>query len=65
MKHTRGYNKANPRFYDYYPQVPYATGRARELDKQPEDRWPNYLGTRVYLLVEKIVSLSTWSCCQD
>ena len=32
-----------------------AIERARRLDKGPDDRWPQTLGTRVYLLVESVV----------
>lgn len=32
-----------------------AIERARRLDKSPDDRWPQTLGTRVYLLAESVV----------
>lgn len=32
-----------------------AIARARELDINPDDRWPQTLGTRVYLLAESII----------
>lgn len=32
-----------------------AIERARRLDKGPDDRWPQTLGTRVYLLAESVV----------
>lgn len=33
-----------------------AIERARALDRNPSDRWPQTLGTRVYLLVESVTS---------
>ena len=33
-----------------------AIGRARSLDKRTEDRWPQTLGTRVYLLAESVMN---------
>ena len=33
-----------------------AIERARALDKNPTDRWPQTLGTRVYLLVESVMN---------
>lgn len=30
--------------------------RARALDKNPTDRWPQTLGTRVYLLAESVMN---------
>ena len=30
--------------------------RARALDKNPADRWPQTLGTRVYLLAESVMN---------
>jgi hypothetical protein len=30
--------------------------RAKALDKNPADRWPQTLGTRVYLLVESVMN---------
>ncbi|MBR1727711.1 MAG: RloB domain-containing protein [Muribaculaceae bacterium] len=33
-----------------------ATERARALDKNPNDRWPQTLGTRVYLLAESVMN---------
>lgn len=38
------------------PMVEIAAERAGRLDKCPDDRWPQSLGTRVYLLVNSIVS---------
>ena len=35
-----------------------AIERARALDKNPNDRWPQTLGTRVYLLAESVMNRS-------
>lgn len=48
------YNKQNPDMTRFLPFVETAIKRARELDVCPEHRWPNNLGTRVYLLAESI-----------
>lgn len=45
--------------YDTSKLVPYvetAIERARALDANPDDRWPQTLGTRVYLLAESIMN---------
>jgi hypothetical protein len=36
-------------------EAPMAISRARLLDSSPEDRWPQELGTRVYLLLEHLL----------
>ena len=36
--------------------VEVAIARARALDKNPADRWPQTLGTRVYLLAESVMN---------
>ncbi|MGP1465884.1 MAG: hypothetical protein ACTTKJ_09795 [Prevotella koreensis] len=33
-----------------------AIERAKVLDKNPTDRWPQTLGTRVYLLAESVIN---------
>jgi hypothetical protein len=33
-----------------------AIERAKALDKNPADRWPQSLGTRVYLLAESVMN---------
>lgn len=46
--------------YDPYQLLPYistAIGRAEQLDENPKDRWPQGLGTRVYLLAKSIMGL--------
>jgi hypothetical protein len=50
------YNKGNPDTTTLLFNVKLAIERARNLDKNPEHRWPINLGTRVYLIVEKIIN---------
>ncbi|OQA21093.1 MAG: hypothetical protein BWY63_01378 [Chloroflexi bacterium ADurb.Bin360] len=49
------YNKAAPKTEAFLPHVGVAIERARALDIHSEDRWPQDLGTRVYLLAEHIM----------
>jgi len=49
------YNKSNPDLKTILSNVKDAVQRAKELDENPEDRWINSLGTKVYQLVEKII----------
>lgn len=49
------YNKSNPDTIRYFPEIESAITQARQLDGNPADRWPRTLGTRVYLLVERII----------
>lgn len=37
------------------PYAPVAIERARKLDVNPQDRWPQSIGSRVYLLMESII----------
>jgi len=48
------YNKAAIKPTRFFPFANVAIARAKDLDTSPEHRWPNTLGTRVYLLVESI-----------
>lgn len=50
------YNKSNPNMKYFSPRAKLAINNARIADDHPEDRWPNGVGTRVYLLVEQIIS---------
>jgi len=50
------YNKRNLDADSFVPHVHLAIERAKRLDIQPEDRWPQQLGTRVYLLAESILN---------
>lgn len=49
------YNKAAPKTEHFLPHVTIAIEHARNLDTHPEWRWPHSLGTRVYLLAERII----------
>ncbi len=48
------YNKSNLKLQHFLPYIEAAISRARELDNL-DHRWPNDLGSRVYLLAEKII----------
>lgn len=52
------FNKSNLNTAHYLPYVETAIHRAQDLDVKPEDRWPNQLGTRVYLLAQSIIKNS-------
>ncbi|MCB8953421.1 MAG: RloB domain-containing protein [Ardenticatenales bacterium] len=54
------YNKSNLKADDYLPYVTEAIQRARLLDVNPEDRWPQQLGTRVYLLAQSIIDSASY-----
>lgn len=49
------YNKTSPQLKHYLPHVHSAIARAKSLDVEPAARWPDGLGTRVYLVVESIL----------
>lgn len=53
------YNKSNLRVDDYLPHVMDAIERAKQLDVNPQDRWPQKPGTRVYLLVQTIIDTAS------
>ena len=38
------------------PNIEDAIARASKLDIKPDDRWPQTVGTRVYLLVNSILA---------
>lgn len=50
------YNKSNPDTLKFLPLIHDAIKRAKNLDQNPHDRWPNSIGTRVYLLAQKIIT---------
>ncbi len=50
-----GYNKYNLDTTLFLNHVNEAIQEAMRLDIHPEHRWPNNLGTRVYILVEKVI----------
>jgi len=49
------YNKRNPDLSHFLPHVQKAIVQAKYFDVNPENRWIDGLGTRVYLLVEKLI----------
>jgi len=51
-----GYNESNLDTSKFLGNVEIAIERAKALDTQPEHRWTNDLGTRVYLIAEKIIN---------
>ncbi len=51
------YNKAKLDTSRFLPFVEIAIERAASLETSRDDRWPQNLGTRVYLLTSKIVSM--------
>ena len=53
-KTKSGYNESNYNPLHYIINVKAAIERARQLDINPRERWPNHLGTRVYKLAERI-----------
>jgi len=50
-----GFNESHYDAEYLVKRVKDAIQRARRMDKNPKSRWPNYLGTRVYRLAEKII----------
>jgi hypothetical protein len=53
-----GFNEAKYDASKFIPNVEVAITNAIKLDINPRTRWPNYLGTRVYRLVQNIISVS-------
>jgi len=51
-----GFNEAKYDADNFVPNVEEAIKNAITLDVNPRTRWPNYLGTRVYKLVQNIIS---------
>lgn len=49
------YNKSNYKFGPIMDKVPNPIVNAKKLDINKQERWPNHLGTRVYLPVEDII----------
>lgn len=54
--HVEGYQSSAPDIDDFWHQTEQAISRAKSLDTDPASRWPNALGTRVYLILEKILA---------
>ena len=53
-----GFNEAKYDSSIFIPNVQEAIKNAITLDTNPRTRWPNYLGTRVYKLVQNIIASS-------
>ncbi len=53
-----GYNEASYNAGLLLPMIDDAIGRAAAMDHNPEDRWPQTVGTRVYLLAKSIMGKS-------
>ena len=49
------YKKSHLNLNHFLPHVRLAIKRAENLIKDPNERWPNYLGTHVHKLVKKIL----------
>ena len=56
IKRLGSYKKHNPDFSGIMRKVTNAIANAEKLDVNPEERWPNRLGTHVYLVVKEILS---------
>lgn len=54
LKLLGSYNKDNPDTSKFLPFIDTAISRARSLDTNPNHRWSNKVGTRVYRLAESI-----------
>ena len=54
---TGSHNKSslNTKKYMTKENILRAIEQAKELDETPEDRWPEYLATRIYQLIEKLI----------
>ena len=52
------FNKKNLKTSQFIPFVENAVARARKLDIDQDHRWPLKLGTRIYLLAEKIIGIT-------
>jgi hypothetical protein len=50
------YQEADYNPYQLLPHISIAIGRAELLDTNPKDRWPQGIGTRVYLLAKSIMN---------
>lgn len=50
------FNPSNLKIDDFWDKTSVAIERAKTLDTTPQFRWPNTIGSRVYLLMTKIIS---------
>lgn len=48
------YNPSSIDINDFWRLTEIAIDRARRLDVNPDDRWPNEIGSRVYIIIDKI-----------
>jgi hypothetical protein len=55
------YNKSSPNCDHFFPGIDKAIHQAESLDINPEHRWPNGLGSRVFRLVQIILSYNSSS----
>jgi len=55
-KLTGAYQDSNYDASKFIPYVETAIYRAKSLENNPQDRWPQTLGTRVYLLAESVMN---------
>ncbi len=51
-----GYKKNDIKAKRFIPSITVAISRAEKLDKNPQQRWPNDIGTHVYRLISKILA---------
>ena len=57
LKNVLGeYNKNKINTSHFLPYLSTAIAQAKQLDINPNDRWPQSFGTRIYLLVSKIIN---------
>ncbi|MEZ5471371.1 MAG: RloB family protein [Marinicella sp.] len=55
--HVGSYNPSKLNFDDFKEGISLAVERAEKLDLGNKGRWPNKIGTRVYLIVKKIQNI--------
>ncbi|HQT89357.1 MAG TPA: hypothetical protein PK677_12500, partial [Acidiphilium sp.] len=57
-KHHGSFNKSKFDAVSLIPKVPTAIANAKALDDRPKLRWPIKTGSRVYRLVESILTVN-------
>ncbi len=50
------YNKSNINVDQFLPTLQHAIAAAEALDINPNERWPNHLGSHVYKLIRRLLS---------
>jgi RloB-like protein len=55
------YNKTNLDLSEFKSGVDIAIQRAKQLDTNPQSRWPAHEGTHVYKLVESLIQFTSGS----